>query len=174
MAAAAQSPTARIREAFFNLALAIGITVAGLEVGYLFYSRFPYDPVGYLVGRDFVNTWVGGELALSGHPQSHFGVEAYNALLAEKFGPDYPLHIWSYPPHLLLFNMAAGSPSLRNGLCPVFLGWFHSVSRCCIGGPVADKASPPARAGARRNRQYLVRPEWIFHYCFAGQRPAAA
>ena len=104
MAAAAQSPTASIREAFFNLAVAIGITVAGLEVGYLFYSRFPYDPVGYLVGRDFVNTWVGGELALSGHPQSHFGVEAYNTLLAEKFGPDYPLHIWSYPPHLLLFT----------------------------------------------------------------------
>jgi hypothetical protein len=29
MAAAAQSPTPSIREAFFNLALAIGITVAG-------------------------------------------------------------------------------------------------------------------------------------------------
>ena len=31
-------------------------------------------------------------------------VEAYNTLLAEKFSPDYPLHIWSYPPHLLLFT----------------------------------------------------------------------
>jgi alpha-1,2-mannosyltransferase len=78
--------------------------VAGLEVGYLLYSPMPYDPVGYLVGRDFVNTWVGGELALTRTPQSHFSADAYNALLADKFGGRYPLHIWSYPPHLLLFT----------------------------------------------------------------------
>src|SRR5262249_11001405 len=29
---------------------------------------------------------------------------AYNHLLAERFGGNYPLHIWSYPPHLLLFT----------------------------------------------------------------------
>jgi alpha-1,2-mannosyltransferase len=104
MALATQSSTASVKEAFFKVAMAVGITVAGLEIGYLLYSPLPYDPVGYLVGRDFVNTWVGGELALSGHPQSHFAVETYNALLAQKFGPNYPLHIWSYPPHFLLFT----------------------------------------------------------------------
>ncbi len=64
MTAKMDSPTtAGRREVCFNLALAIGITVAGLEIGYLLHSPLPYDPVGYLVGRDFVNTWVGGELA---------------------------------------------------------------------------------------------------------------
>jgi alpha-1,2-mannosyltransferase len=91
-------------ETFFKLAFAIGVVVAGFEIGYLLYSPIPYDPVGYLIGRDFVNTWVGGELALTRHPQTHFAVDAYNALLAQKFGGQYPLHIWSYPPHLLLFT----------------------------------------------------------------------
>ncbi len=91
-------------DTFFKLAFAIGVMVVGLEIGYLLYSPFPYDPVGYLVGRDFVNTWVGGELALTRNPQTHFSVDAYNALLAEKLGGRYPLHIWSYPPHLLLLT----------------------------------------------------------------------
>jgi hypothetical protein len=37
-------------------------------------------------------------------PHTRFGVDAYNALLADKFGEHYPLHIWSYPPHFLLFT----------------------------------------------------------------------
>jgi hypothetical protein len=97
-------PLANGQDTFFKLAFAIGVMVAGLEIGYLLYSPLPYDPVGYLVGRDFVNTWVGGELALTRSPQTHFSADAYNALLAEKFGGRYPLHIWSYPPHLLLFT----------------------------------------------------------------------
>ncbi len=91
-------------DTFFKLALAIGVIVAGLEVGYLLYSPIPFDFLGNLVGRDFVNTWVGGQLALTGDPAPYFGLEAYNGLLREKFGADYPVHIWSYPPHLLLFT----------------------------------------------------------------------
>lgn len=97
-------PLAGEKDSFFKLALAIGVMVAGLEIGYLLYCPLPYDPVGYLVGRDFANTWVGGQLALTGAPQTRFGVDAYNELLAEKFGERYPLHIWSYPPHFLLFT----------------------------------------------------------------------
>jgi hypothetical protein len=104
MAAVGILPLSARIETFFNLAFAIGVLVVGLEVGYLIYSPFPYDPVGYLIGRDFVNTWVGGELALSGRPQTHFAVDAYNGLLAQKFGSEYPLHIWSYPPQFLLFT----------------------------------------------------------------------
>jgi alpha-1,2-mannosyltransferase len=95
-------------DTFFKLAMAIGVVVAGLEVGYLLFSPLPYDPVGYLVGRDFVNTWLGGQLALTGDPAPYFGPNAYNALLAEKFGPSYPWHIWSYPPHFLLFTWVWG------------------------------------------------------------------
>ena len=98
------SPLAAETSTFFKLAFAFGVLVLGLEIGYLLYSPFPYDPVGYLIGRDFANTWLGGALALTLHPQSHFAVDAYNALLAERFGANYPLHIWSYPPHFLLFT----------------------------------------------------------------------
>src|SRR5579884_4107717 len=88
---------------FANLALAAGVCVAGLEIGYLLYSPMPYDMLGYAVGRDFANTWVGGKLALSGAPAPYFGVKAYNQLFADIFYPGYPFHIWSYPPHILLF-----------------------------------------------------------------------
>jgi alpha-1,2-mannosyltransferase len=57
-----------------------------------------------LVGRDFVNTWLGAQLAITLDPAPYFAIDAYRVLLAEKFGPTYPLHIWSYPPHLLLFT----------------------------------------------------------------------
>jgi hypothetical protein len=97
-------PASDPRDTFFKLALAAGIAVAGLEVGYLLYSPLPYDPVGYVVGRDFVNTWLGAKLALTGDPGRYFDPLAYNQLLREHFGPNYPVHIWSYPPHLLLFT----------------------------------------------------------------------
>jgi alpha-1,2-mannosyltransferase len=93
---------------FFKLAIATGLMVALLEVGYLLSSRLPYDPIGYLVGRDFVNTWVGAKLALSGDPAQFFEPHSYNTLLKEYFGPNYPLHIWSYPPHFLLFTWPFG------------------------------------------------------------------
>jgi alpha-1,2-mannosyltransferase len=97
-------PTARHANAdlFLKLALASGVMVAVLEIVYLLYSPLPYDPIGYVVGRDFANTWLGGRLALTGDPGAHFGFLAYNTALKEVFGPDYPTHIWSYPPHFLL------------------------------------------------------------------------
>jgi hypothetical protein len=102
------APRSNGAEVFFKVAFAMGVLVAGLEVGYLIYSPLPYDPVGYLIGRDFVNTWLGGQLALTGDPGAYFGPDAYNALLAERFGPSYPRHIWSYPPPFLLFTWPFG------------------------------------------------------------------
>jgi alpha-1,2-mannosyltransferase len=102
------SPDDARRELFFKLALAFGVMVAGLEIGYLVTAPFPYDQVDYMIGRDFVNAWVGAKLALSGDPAPHFGVNAFNQLLVQNFGANYPIHIWSYPPHLLLFNWPLG------------------------------------------------------------------
>jgi len=45
MAAVGILPLSARIETFFNLAFAIGVLVVGLEVGYLIYSPFPYDPV---------------------------------------------------------------------------------------------------------------------------------
>ena len=73
------SAAADARHTFFKLAFAIGVMIAGLEIGYLLHSPLPYDPVGYLVGRDFANTWLGAQLALTGHPQASFAADAYNS-----------------------------------------------------------------------------------------------
>jgi len=91
-------------DAFFKLALAFGIVVAGVEIGWLIAAPLPYDAFGYMIGRDFVAAWAGAKAALTGDPGQYFEVEAYNALLRRLFGEDYPPHIWSYPPHLLLFT----------------------------------------------------------------------
>ena len=90
------------QETFFKLALACCVFVAGLETAYLLYSPLPYDIQGYMVGRDFANTWAGAKLAVSGNPAPFFGYKAYSQLLAETFRPGFPVHVWSYPPHVLL------------------------------------------------------------------------
>ena len=89
---------------FFKLAISLGIFVAILEIAFLLYSPMPYDMQGFMIGRDFVNTWLGGKLALTGDPGRYFDVTVYNMVLRENFGEVYPRHIWSYPPHLLLFT----------------------------------------------------------------------
>ena len=94
--------------AFVKLALAFGIVVAGVEVGWVLLAPLPYDAFGYIIGRDFVATWAGAKAALGGDPGQYFGYEAFNALLRGYFGAGYPAHIWSYPPHLLLLTWPLG------------------------------------------------------------------
>jgi hypothetical protein len=96
------------RDIFIKLAVAFGILIASFEIAYLIKSPYPYDPIGYLIGRDFVNAWLGAKLALAGDPAPHFGFDAYQKLLQDHFGANYPIHIWSYPPHLLLFTWPLG------------------------------------------------------------------
>jgi len=96
------------RDLFFKLAFAFGVLIASLEIGYLVKSPLPYDAVGYYIGRDFVNAWLGAKLALSGNPAPYFEYTAYQQLLQENFGAKYPIHIWSYPPLLLLFTWPLG------------------------------------------------------------------
>ncbi len=96
------------RETFVKLALACGIAVAGVEIGWLLIAPFPYDVTGHMIGRDFVGTWLGAKAALGGDPAQYFGFEAYNMWLRGFFGAAYPPHNWSYPPHLLLFTWPLG------------------------------------------------------------------
>jgi alpha-1,2-mannosyltransferase len=96
------------RATFLKLALACGVLVAGVDAGWVLLSPLPYDWFGNMIGRDFVATWAGAKAALGGDPGQYFGYEAFNALLRSYFGADYPAHIWSYPPHLLLFTWPLG------------------------------------------------------------------
>lgn len=61
------------------------------------------------IDRDFVNYWTASRLLLSGQVMDLFsGQSVYFPHLTNTFGPDYPWHNWSYPPHYLLFVLPLG------------------------------------------------------------------
>jgi len=96
----------------FTVAGAVFLCV--LELTYfLFSSPSFYLPVpdafgGTAIGRDFLNTWMGGRSALGEGPAAWFDFRAYNAFLRAFIGPELHDYVWSYPPHILLFIWPVG------------------------------------------------------------------
>lgn len=105
---ATERAAAPIAPRFVRLALAGSVFCAILTVGYVIFADPPFNRFGYLVGADFANTWLGARAALTGDPTPWFDLDVFNAALKAQFGPEYPLHLWSYPPHLLLFIWPLG------------------------------------------------------------------
>lgn len=66
--------------------------------------------VGAPIGRDFVNFWLGGYLALHHRLDLLVDLKRYNALIAHTFGHN-PLDqfVFSYPPQALLFLLPFGA-----------------------------------------------------------------
>jgi alpha-1,2-mannosyltransferase len=93
---------------YVNFTVAAVVLTIVCGSAYALTSSPPFDAGGYLIGRDFINTWLGGRAALDGDPAQWFDHDAYNSLLRELFGPSFPAHNWSYPPHLLLFTWPLG------------------------------------------------------------------
>jgi alpha-1,2-mannosyltransferase len=90
------------------------------------FPRFPLDQAGYQVGRDFLNTWMGGRSAFTGGPGPWFDFDTYNATVQIIIGdPDLPPLFWSYPPHLLFFIWPFG-----------LLGYLPAYALWCITGLV--------------------------------------
>jgi alpha-1,2-mannosyltransferase len=110
-----------------NLTVAGAVFVAVLELTYLVASgpgfwRPTPDAFGQTaVGRDFLNTWMGGRSALGSGPAAWYDFWAYNRYLKEFIGaPELHDYVWSYPPHILLFIWPIGVlPYL-----PAFLAWI--------------------------------------------------
>ena len=97
-----------IEELYAKLTVASGVFLVVLQVSYLIYSAaMPpdhwVDNTHFLVGRDFLNTWIGGRSFFSGGPGPYFDYHVYNQALQRLFGPSYPEVYWSYPPHMVLF-----------------------------------------------------------------------
>jgi alpha-1,2-mannosyltransferase len=68
------------------------------------FPSFILDPGGFPVGRDFLNTWMGGRSVFSGGPAAWFDFQVYTAELRKVTGdPDLAPMFWSYPPHMLPF-----------------------------------------------------------------------
>jgi alpha-1,2-mannosyltransferase len=73
-----QSPASvseKVYAVFTGLAAAILFHIVGLDFKLAAAQSFPtfvLDPVGFPVGRDFLNTWMGGRSAFSGGPAAWF------------------------------------------------------------------------------------------------------
>jgi hypothetical protein len=93
---------ARAPSLYAKFALGFGVFFALFEILYFRTGQFPYDGLHYVIGWDFVNSWMGGKAALAGNPAIYFDHDHYNLLLRQAFGADLPDHNWSYPPHVLL------------------------------------------------------------------------
>jgi alpha-1,2-mannosyltransferase len=66
--------------------------------------------VGAPFGRDFVNFWLGGRLALEGRLDLLADLPAYNTLIVERFGHTADdFFVFSYPPSLLAFLVPFGA-----------------------------------------------------------------
>jgi hypothetical protein len=61
------------------------------------------DLHGYVLGRDFINMWVGPKVAESFGTGVLFDLGAYHKAMSMILGTDVPFHNWSYPPDVLLF-----------------------------------------------------------------------
>ena len=84
------------------------------------FSTFILDPGGFPVGRDFLNTWMGGRSVFSGGPADWFDADVYMAALRKVTSiSDLAPMYWSYPPHLLFFIWPFGLP----GFLPSYIVW---------------------------------------------------
>ncbi len=103
---------------FITLAMAV-VTLAGLPS----LDKPWLDGMHYLVGRDFLNTWLAGRSAFFGGPAPWFDFRIYNEAIRQILGIPYAEAYWSYPPHLVLFVWPLGlMPYL-----PAYIAW------CVIG-----------------------------------------
>src|ERR1700753_2704626 len=79
-------------ELYAKLTIAAGVFFVVLEISYFtasglhFFCPLPLDGFGPAIGRDFVNTWMGGRSAFSGGPAPWFDFDAYNAALRQMTG----------------------------------------------------------------------------------------
>jgi len=59
------------------------------------------DVTGHPIGRDFINVWVGPQLAFGGKLETLFDFPAYQQAISELFGHPLPFHSWVYPLYTL-------------------------------------------------------------------------
>ena len=88
------------------------------------------------IGRDFLNTWLGGRSALADGPAAWFDAPVYNKFIREFIGAPYVHdYFWSYPPHILLFIWPFGLlPYFPAFLLWTFIGLATFLFAAAAGG----------------------------------------
>ncbi len=130
VARASPSGKTQLDELYAKLTIAAAVFFVTLELAYLFKAGLPplakpwVDGTDFVLGRDFLNTWMGGRSAFFGGPAPWFDLHVYNQTLRDMLGdPQYQEHYWSYPPHVMLFIWPLGLlPYL-----PAYIAW------CAVG-----------------------------------------
>ncbi|MBD9371452.1 DUF2029 domain-containing protein [Rhizobium sp. ARZ01] len=75
--------------------------------------------------KDFANYWIAARLTLQGAVGEVFSAhEVYFAHMQAMFGPDYPWHAWSYPPHYLWTILPVGLLDYKSALIAYLLATF--------------------------------------------------
>jgi alpha-1,2-mannosyltransferase len=90
----------------------------------------------HLIGRDFVNIWHGGRLAVSAPPARVYDREDYRAKLYQSVGIK-GIYAFSYPPHMLLASMPFGQMPYLAALAAwvvLTLGLFWHAARPWLSG----------------------------------------
>src|SRR5690349_14209843 len=120
-------PADTIYGAFSVVAAAILLAIVALDFKLAAAQSFPtfiLDPGGFPVGRDFLNTWMGGRSAFWGGPADWFDSDVYMAAILQVTGmADLAPMYWSYPPHLMFFIWPFG----LLGFLPAYVVW------CAVG-----------------------------------------
>ncbi len=125
VAQAAVSGKTAAAELYAKWTVGAAVFFVMLEIAYLAIAGLPptlrpwVDGTHFVLGRDFLNTWMGARSVFQGGPAAWFDAQAYNAALRQMLGTVYPEHYWSYPPHVLLFIWPFGLiPYL-----PAYVAW---------------------------------------------------
>jgi alpha-1,2-mannosyltransferase len=162
-AGAAAGGKTQIDDLYAKLTVAAAVFFISLEIAYLVMAGLPpvnkpwIDGTQFVLGRDFLNFWMGGRSVFGGGPAAWFDAGTYNAALRDMLGAPYPEHFWSYPPHLLLFIWPFGlMPYL-----PAYIAW------CAIG--VALYLFACSGAIARKHLLFLAVAPGIAVCIFFGQ-----
>ena len=126
---ATRSGRSPVEELYFKWMIAAAVFFVVLQIAFLSMAGLPpidkpwADDTNFAIGRDFLNTWMGGRSMFSGGPAAWFDARTYAAALRDMLGPTYPETYWSYPPHIVLFVWPLG-------LMPYL---FAYIAWCVIG-----------------------------------------
>jgi alpha-1,2-mannosyltransferase len=158
----ANKPADKLYVAFALVAAAL--LVVEVETGVRFalaqsFSGVVLEPTGFQIGRDFLNTWMGGRAAFAGGPAAWFDFTTYNEAVRQVTGhPDLPPLFWSYPPQILLFVWPFGLlPYL-----PAYVLW-------CVGGLALYVWAAIAGGVDRRHAVFLAVAPAVAVTLFFGQ-----
>jgi alpha-1,2-mannosyltransferase len=158
---------ARVEELYAKCTFGAGVLFLVVEIAYFGAWKHPslsvptWDAIDAVIGRDFLNIWMGGRAALAGGPAAWFDANTYNAVIRALLEPN-PLndyrYYWSYPPDIVLFTWPFG-------LMPFLVAYVA----WCVSGLVAFVAVAHAGGVERRNLLFVALAPAVMVTVFFGQ-----